>query len=58
MGKAELLDVLELDISNLEFQTRSIKLEAFWQNDTKKCITSLFSVIIPVQNTFITAQKT
>ena len=58
MGKVELLGVLELNISNLEFRTRSIKLEAFWQNDMTKYTTSLFSVIIPVQNTFITAQRT
>ena len=50
--------VLELNISDLEFRTRSITLEVFWQNDMTKCITSLFSVIIPVQNTFITAQRT
>ena len=58
MGKVGLLGVLELSISNLEFRIRSIRLEAFWQNDMTKYITSLFTVIIPVQNTFITAQRT
>ena len=60
MGKIELLGVLELNISDLEFRTRSIKLklEAFWQNDMTKYIRSLFSVIIPVQNTLIIAQRT
>ena len=50
--------VLELNISNLEFRTRSIILESFWQNYMTKYITSLFGVIIPVQNTFIAAQRT
>ena len=58
MGKVELLGVLELNFSNPEFRTRSIKLEAFWQNDITKYTTNLFSVIIPAQNTFITAQRT
>ena len=58
MGKVELLGVLEPNFSNLEFRTRSIELEAFWQNDTTKYITSLFSAIIPLQNTFIKAQRT
>ena len=35
-----------------------MKLEAFWQNDMRKYITSLFSVIIPLQNKFITVQRT
>ena len=58
MGKVELLGVLELNIWDPEFRTRSIKLEAFWQNDMTKYITSLFNVIILVQNTFIPAQRT
>ena len=57
MGTVELLGVLELNFSNLEFRTRSVKLEAFWQNDMTKYIAGLFSVIIPVQITFITAQR-
>ena len=58
MGKVELLSVLELNFSNPEFRTRSIKLEVFRQNITTKYITAnLFGVIIPLQNMFITAQR-
>ena len=35
--------VLELNFSNPEFRTRSMKLEAFWQNNMTKYSTNLFS---------------
>ena len=57
MGKVELLGVLELDFSNPEFRTRSVKLEAFWQNYTTKYTTNLFIMIISVQSTFIIVQR-
>ena len=57
MSKVELSGVPELNFLNLEFRTRSMKLEAFRQNDMAKYRTSLFSVIIPLQNTFMTAQR-
>ena len=57
MGKVELLGVLELNFSNLEFRTRSMKLEAFWQNNTRKYTKNLFRMIISLQNMFITVQR-
>ena len=48
--------VVELKFLNLEFRTRSMKLEVFWQNDMTKYITSLFSCN-SLQNTFIAVQR-
>ena len=50
--------VLELYFLNPEFRTRSIKLEAFWQNNTTKYITAnSFGEVIPLQNIFVTVQR-
>ena len=57
MGEVELLGVLGLNFSNPEFRTCSMKLEAFWQNNTTEYITSLFRMTIPLQNMFITVQR-
>ena len=57
MGKVGLLGVQELNFSNQEFRTRSMKLEAFWQNDMSKYVTQVSSNVILLQKMLITVQR-